>query len=252
MRLIIPFTLFVLSLGASHLCAQTTSPAPVTPTAQNKPLPPMATSRVVKAEAVPESFKPKGQARLSTAQRQALRDDKPAPAQLPGLTLTAKDGTAVSSSTFQRKTRWILLFRGQACLPCDRLMNVLAASTSPYFKNGEPYVIVVQGTSAGSQTVRANFASLANATWLSDASAQVLTTLKPHGTPTLYGMEGDKIDWIVPGNLGDPTRVEKFVSALARRSPANHLRQSGRSVLDARCVNFPRCFGTRSKVESCR
>lgn len=129
-------------------------------------------------------------------------------------TLLAPQPTAASLITFQSPaiatpaTHWLLLYRDQACLPCDRLMNTLAASASADFQRGTPYVVIVAAKNRnGLETVRAANAVFSSATWLADTNHQALSALKPRGTPMLYAMDGNRIAFSIPGNLDNPALV---------------------------------------------
>jgi hypothetical protein len=197
---------------AVPLRAQTSAPAsPATPT------PPLPANPHVKAQQVmrpPLSVRPSAQARLSTAQRMAALNNQPPLQELPNFTASDRDGKVVTPKAMAQTSHWLLIYRSQNCLPCDRLMNVLAASESPDLKGGKPYVILVAGkTSDGLERVKANFSPLSEATWLADKDSQAYAALKPRGTPVIYAMNGTKIAWKVPGNLGNPARVEKMAAA---------------------------------------
>jgi hypothetical protein len=203
---------------AASLGAQTPGTPPVAPDAPAQAhAAPSAMARKAGAHPVtrpPASMLPPGKARLNTAERMAVMNNRPPLKELPAFSVTDKDGHAVSAKTMSHSTHWLLLYRRQNCLPCDRLMNVLAAGDSNSLKSGQPYVIVVAGkASDGLEKVRANYSTLSEATWLADKDDQILAALKPHGAPMIYAMDGHRIAWDVPGNLGDPATVEKMVSA---------------------------------------
>jgi hypothetical protein len=144
----------------------------------------------------------------------AAANNQPPLKELPSFTASDRDGKAVTATALSRSSHWLLIYRKQDCLPCDRLMNVLAASESSDLKTGKPYVILVAGkTSEALERVRANYSTLSEATWLGDRDAQAYAALKPRGTPILYAMDGSKIAWNVPGNLGNPAKVEKMAAA---------------------------------------
>jgi len=168
----------------------------------------------------PASAKPSIANQLSTAQRAALFNDKPTLKQLPAFTATDRNGARVAATAIPQSSHWLLVYRRQTCLACDRLMTVLAASGTAAPKNGKPYVILVGGKQPnGLEIVRAKYAALGDATWLADTDDQVLAALKPKGAPTVYGMDGANVMWTVPGNLGDPARVATMASAWLATPP---------------------------------
>jgi hypothetical protein len=215
------------------------APGPLVPTAATKK--PTNAKPVVRP---PKSAQPTPINRLSTAERAALIHDKPQVRQLPTFTLNDRDGNQVTAQSLPQITRkatanaqgssqsgaqatptthWLLLYRGQDCLPCDRLMTVLAESDSPSFQAGQHYVIVVAPhTSDGVERVRANYSKLNAATWLTDNNKQIVTALKPQGEPMLYALDGNNIIWRVPGNLGNPAKVEQLASSwMSSTSPSS-------------------------------
>lgn len=181
-------------------------------------------ARVVQVLPPPESARPSLMNRLSTAQRAALNADKPSPRQLPSFTATNRDGQPVATAALPKSDHWLLLYRRDECVACDRLMTVLAASNTAAPRNGQPYVILVGGNQPnGLEIVRARYATLGDAMWLSDRNNEVFTALKPTGAPVLYGMDGTNIAWTVAGNLGDPARIATMASGwLATPPPANN------------------------------
>lgn len=208
---------------AATLAAQTTQMnAPETdPTTQSANLQPAHSpyhkpTNMRPAARPPASLRPPVQARVTTVERVAARGNQPPLKELPEFAAKDRDGHAVTTKSMQRTTHWLLIYTRENCLPCDRLMNVLAASENSALKGGQPYVILVGGKGPDAlEKVRANFSPLSSATWLSDKDAKAFAALKPRGEPVIYAMEGNKISWIVPGNLGNPTRVLNMVGAWA-------------------------------------
>jgi hypothetical protein len=217
-----PLSTLLLAIALAPTAVAQVAPSTV------QPLPPSLQKKHIQAvRATPTSMRPKQTNRLSTAQRAALNQDKPTPAQLPAFTVADRNGKRVNAAALSKSsqaatsTHWLLLYRSQNCLPCDRLMNVLQASSSPDLKSGIPYVIVVSGNSQnGLEKVRANFGNLSAAHWMLDSDRQFLTALKPSSSPVLYAMDGQAIAWKLPGNLGDASRVEKLASAWIAPQPA--------------------------------
>jgi hypothetical protein len=192
---------------AVPLRAQTPSASAPTATAAKKSV------TTVPAIRPPDSILPAPIGRLNTAERAAVLKNKPPMKQLPSFNVADRDGKPVAAESLTAGKHWLLLYRRQDCLPCDRLMTVLAAGGNPGLNNGLPYVILVAAkTQDGLERVRANYGTLSNATWLVDKNDEALAALKPRGTPMLYAMDGNNIAWNVPGTLGDPTRVQKMAA----------------------------------------
>jgi hypothetical protein len=196
-------SILILSVGlTSALAAQ----APATPDTAPK-------KKVVHVVPPPLSARPSAANRLNTAQRAALINDKPGIKQLPSFTATNRDGQPVAAAALPKSSHWLLLYRRDNCVACDRLMTVLAANGTAAPKNGLPYVILVGGNQPnGLEMVRARYATLGDATWLADKNNEVFAALKPQGAPMLYGMDGVNVAWSVGGNLGDPARIATMAS----------------------------------------
>jgi len=198
--------------SAASLVAQT---SPTVPT--RTPMTPEVARKIAADRTVlrpPATILPPAQTRTSTVQRVAARGNQPPLKELPGFTVTDRDGHAVTTAKLSQPAHWLLVYRRQNCLPCDRLMNVLAAGGSSGVKSGQPYVILVAGKRADAvDRVRANYSTLSEATWLADRNEQAYAALKPRGTPMIYAMDGSKIAWNVPGNLGNPAKVEKMAAS---------------------------------------
>ena len=198
--------------GAAALGAQTPTQMPnQTPTGGPLPARFASAKRIERPTA---SMMPSAKARLSTAERMAAANNQPPLQELPDFAVNDQDGKPVAAKVFSRPTHWILVYRRQNCVPCDRLMNVLAASGSSGLSGGKPYVILVAGKASDAvDRVRANYSTLSQATWLADKDNRAYVALKPRGAPMIYAMDGKKIAWSVPGNLGNPAKVEKMTAA---------------------------------------
>jgi hypothetical protein len=130
--------------------------------------------------------------------------------------------TTVSSKSLAQTSNWILIYRRDHCLSCDRLMNALAAGSSVEAGKGQSFAIIVVGKNkAALDTVRANFANLVNATWVSDPAEESTRALKVHAAPVLYGMSGNTISWKLTGNLPSSALVEQRASAWLAAPPAS-------------------------------
>lgn len=221
------FFLLAISTAVS-MSAQTAAPAAAPATSASSTALPLPANFASAKPALrpPSSLVPPARVRVSTAQRMAALNSKPPLPELPGFTAVDRDGKEVTPKTFSRTSHWLLVYRRKDCLPCDRLMNVLAASESPDLKGGEPYVILVDGKGSDAvDRVRVKYSTLSQSAWLADKEGHARAALKPRGEPTIYAMDGSKIAWSIPGNLGSPAKVEKMTAAWmasgAAANPAN-------------------------------
>jgi hypothetical protein len=186
----------------------------------------------------------KSHVRESTAQLAAARANKPPLTDLPEFAAIDIHGQPTSAKNLVHKGHWLLVYQRPHCVPCDTVIAALAASESPLMKKGTPYVIVVATTNATAlNEMRGNYASLSSATWVADSNKEAYKALKPKTAPVVYAMYGDKIEFIVPGTLGDPTKIEKLASSwLARK---DHLDAAASS--DASTVATPAVASNSAK-----
>ncbi len=146
--------------------------------------------------------------RPSSSEAGLSRTAKPPLKVLPAITgiTTARAGGNAASS--QRTGHWLLLYRTESCVPCDRLTNVLAASDSTDLRNGVPYTIIVGGSSSASLgLLRAKYNTLADASWVADPDRTASKSLQTRGAPELFAMDGNRIAWKISGNFGNPQQV---------------------------------------------
>jgi len=165
----------------------------------------------------PESARLTGLASVSTAESGGLHNREPLH-KLPSFSAVQLNGKSADIASFKQSSHWLLLYRRENCAPCDRLQTALAASDNAQIKGGAALVIVVADNGKSQNTnrldaVRAKFSTVTVATWLEDSQGAALKALKPRGTPMLYALSGDRIQWGLPGLQGDPAIVEKMASA---------------------------------------
>ena len=138
---------------------------------------------------------------------------------------TAKSG---GSTTNTRKGHWLLVYRDEHCVSCDRLMNALAASESADLQSGVPYTVIVGGSSpAAVSNVRSAYSTLNKATWVPDGDRKLYSMLQLHGAPMLFGMSGNRVIWQQAGTLGDTQGVLHRTDAwIAGTAAANNAKTS--------------------------
>ena len=158
-----------------------------------------------------------GVAARSTAQTMAAHTDPPL-THVPAFTVTGLDGKPTDVSTFHASGHWLLLYRSERCLACDKAMAALAKSESPLFKQGSPFVIVVKrsgsrGPDGMLDQLKSTYPTLSNAAWVEDINGDGFLALKPHGEPVLYAVSGNDIAWVIHGTLNNPAMLEKLAVA---------------------------------------
>lgn len=128
---------------------------------------------------------------------------------LPAFAVVSEDGSTSGIERFVKKGHWLLLYRPNHCPSCDNVMNAIANSTDPKFKEGAPYVVIVAGVAQGFDAdVQNKYPQMKSATWLKDPKLEGEKALKIKVAPMLFGMRGSEIVWRVPGGLGSPVHVE--------------------------------------------
>jgi hypothetical protein len=163
---------------------------------------------------VPMSARPERNLRTSTAQSAAARVNKPPLHALPDFSVVNREGLTVSSKSLVQKSHWLLIYRRDHCLACDRLMNTIVAGSAAQAGMAPAFAVVVVGKDkAALDKVRASYENLANAVWVSDPLESSTTALKLHVAPVIYGMSGDSIVWTVSGSLSDSSLVERQASS---------------------------------------
>ncbi len=184
---------------------------PVALTAQN------AQPVVRRVTPKPVSARPAGLVSVSTAESGGLHDHAPLHS-LPSFQVTKLDGTASGIASFQQPKHWLLLYRRENCAPCDRMLKTIAESDNALLKSGTQLVIVVadSGNTHNSNRLdatRAQFSAINGATWLEDTNGAAFKALKPRGTPMLYALSGDRIQWSFPGLPSDPNMLSRMAAS---------------------------------------
>lgn len=206
MKPVLVFAVVVSMTGVS--LAQTTPAAGTQATA-----PVVKTMRRVMAP--PADKMPSLKTRPSTAESGSLHTSKPPLHELPAFHAAAPASHARTNASasapadpMQRTGHWLLVYRTEHCIPCDRLMNALATSQSGDLRNGTPYTIIVGSPSPNAiESVRSSFGALQAANWLPDSDHSIFKSLQLKGYPEVFAMDGNRIAWKVAGNLGDPQAV---------------------------------------------
>lgn len=211
MKSILLFAISI-SLSASAALAQTT-PASTSSAAMNKP--------VRRVMAPPRELQPRPSVRPNTAESGSVHIAKEPLKTMPGFSARGLDNQPHDSASLQHTGHWLLVYRTEHCVPCDRLMNALAASQSQDLRGGEPYTVIVGSASPTALgDVRAGYSTLSSANWVADNDHKIFTALQLRGEPTVFGMDGDRVVWRVAGSLGDPQKVLHMTDAWIAGSAA--------------------------------
>ncbi len=204
---------------ATCLCFLTTMKLAAQASAASGPNPAEVTTRR-QALPSPASIRPSVAARPSTAEAGPAHAGWKPLHELPSLALVDRNGHAATLASGASR-HWFVFYRTVACVPCDRLMLALQASTSKELKAGKPYTIIVDSPDRdGLETVHAGFQGLSDATWTADRHKAVATTLQLRGAPILIAMDGDRVAWRVAGSLDSTQTIVHMADAWLAQNAA--------------------------------
>jgi hypothetical protein len=122
---------------------------------------------------------------------------------LPAFPLTTMDGQATSSEGLIRSGHWLVIYVQPECASCDALLKLVVRAEHPQIA---PRTVIVE-SGAASETVRALAAAypdLAESRWFGDASGAAAERLRLTGTPAIFGLNGESIEWALEGMLSSP------------------------------------------------
>ena len=113
---------------------------------------------------------------------------------LPLVSLTAVDGSVVTTGTLTQPRPWLLVIAQQPCRSCEAALAVLDAVVSAEIS--ARMAIVLSGASAAeSAGLRGRYRNLASASWYRDDARAALPALGVGGSPIVVGLIGNKILW---------------------------------------------------------
>lgn len=143
---------------------------------------------------------------LSPASVRAI-EDKP----LPAFSVTASDGSAVTSTALNAAPQYVLIYVAPNCRPCDRIVELLKEWKSPAMSARVVFVVAASGANAAAY-VGARLPPEAGAPVVyGDESGAAYRALKLTGTPVLIGVRAGRTVWSVSGVFNDGTTVESVV-----------------------------------------
>jgi hypothetical protein len=129
---------------------------------------------------------------------------------LPAFTLTAGDGTAVTSDRLVQPGSWALIYVAPDCAACQAVLRSIdrAERQAPTRR----LVIVVAGVNADNVLAEAaRYPNLSDVTWLADPSNAVLQQIGQPGAPIIFGMRARMIEWSLAGVLMDATDARSIL-----------------------------------------
>ena len=117
---------------------------------------------------------------------------------LPSFEVQSAAGSRVSSSTWKRQGKWVLIYLEGQCAPCTHLLARLTKDKYPQLANQT--VIVVGGVRTGDiRAIQKAFPDLAQATWYADPERNAPKALELHGAPVTFGIEDKTLRWAISG-----------------------------------------------------
>jgi len=135
---------------------------------------------------------------------------------LPAFTLTAGDGSVVTSDRLVQSGSWVLIDVAPDCAPCQAVLGSIdrGGQQAPASR----LVIVVAGVNAdGALAEAARYPNLTGATWLADPSNAVLQQIGQPGALTIFGMRARMIEWSLAGVLMDARDATSILASWLSR-----------------------------------
>ena len=134
---------------------------------------------------------------------------------LPVFSITALDGTEVTSDSLVAEGQWLLVYVQTGCSACDSLMRAVVEERTDLASH---MVIVIGGVDAATAArLAGRFPTLSGARWYADKTNVLGSTLRTPGAPVVYGLRGNMLEWsltgIVPDAASYKTALVSWVSA---------------------------------------
>jgi hypothetical protein len=131
----------------------------------------------------------------------SLRADAIERKPLPVFSITALDGTEVTSDSLVVDGQWLLVYVQTGCSACDSLMRAVVEERTDLASH---MVIVIGGVdSATAARLAGAFPKLSGARWYADKTNVLETTLRTPGAPVVYGLRGNMLEWSLTGIVPD-------------------------------------------------
>jgi hypothetical protein len=124
---------------------------------------------------------------------------------LPVFELKGPGGVKTPSNALSTANRWVLIYVKTKSVPCDRLLQSMAAWKIPQSSTRTALVI------GDAYEDAARYAEGKGFPWYADDEAMAWESLQLRGVPVLLGIEGGKIAWTLAGVLNDPAALESIL-----------------------------------------
>jgi hypothetical protein len=143
---------------------------------------------------------------VALGQRHVVAEGRP----LPVFSVTAADGSLVSSAALGGSEPWLLIYASPQCVACERLLRALD-DWAIARASGRTVVIVASEASSnapanGSPTTGATSQSAVRS--FSDSGGAAGLSLEVTDVPAVMGIRDGRIEWTVQGVLNDPAMLK--------------------------------------------
>jgi hypothetical protein len=131
---------------------------------------------------------------------------------VPDTTVVTASGAPASLTSLMTPGKWVIFYLGSpTSAAAARLLNAMSTWE---VNEGLTRVIVVIAAASDAQAPVDRWArSLPGVQWVADPANALAQALDIRGTPTLLGVEENRVRWKVAGVLNDPTMVRDVVKS---------------------------------------
>ena len=130
---------------------------------------------------------------------------------LPAFQVAAPDGHKVESQAMTAEHKWLLIYLGPGCRPCESLLASLQTWQSPALMSRLVLVVGGHPAEGAAWVQKALPPELSGLRWYVDADREASTALELTGMPVLLGVLDGEVEWQVSGVLNNPSALESVV-----------------------------------------
>lgn len=129
---------------------------------------------------------------------------------LPDASLVSVEGAESTLASAARDGQWLLLYvGGPGAMPSSRLLDALSTwELGPALAR---IVVVVESGEDARQMAAAWADRLPGVQWLADTKGEAARGLKVRGAPTVMGVKGPALEWMLAGVLNDPAMLRDVI-----------------------------------------
>lgn len=131
---------------------------------------------------------------------------------VPEVAVAAPGGAMVPLTSLGGEQPWLILYMGAPGSAAS--LRLLQAMESWALGGALSRVVVVVATAADAQPLASEWATrLPGVRWAGDPDNAMAKALGVRGAPTLLGIKGGAVDWVLAGVLNDPTMLRDVVKS---------------------------------------